>query len=1009
MKRFLNRLFGHRQDTHPRPEDEESTLTQFYTNTLYALEVFEQLARETGWPKRLLVIHGIGGVGKSSLLKMYLLACRRHHLPAAFIASEEAASPVDVLADWAEDLSHGGVPLSTFQKTLGLYRAIQARVEVEAKKSHSPQSQLAGELGKTTVSTAISMAASAIPIIGPLVGALGGKSAEAFIDWLRGFLSKPDMDFYLDPAKRLDSDFLSDLARIADRRRLVLVVDTYERMTVLDEWMRELARRLPRNVLLIIASRTVPAWERAWQGWMGQAQIIELVEMTSDDLRALVHHYYTYIRGGTPDPRQVEAIVEFARGLPIVATTVVQLWIKYGIEDFHAVRPQVIADLVDRLLEGVPQEIQPAFEAAALFRYFNVDALSAVLENSKPEQVYAELRRWPFTRSRKEGLAIHDTMREMINEAMRVRTPERFRTLHERAAAYYKSKLEKATGDEWERCILERLYHRVQADEVSGMQLFQEIAEELTRYRLFNRLRALLNDSNTYPLEQENGRLWRDYYAARLEDIGAQRSHAEKVYRTIGENRQAEPKLRAYALCDWGIILRRPERIYQPGGVEKAVHALEVCLNLGVTIDLKLAMSWAYLSDVYTAISNWERALSYLEQPRQFFSERNDYAGLLTVLDFERRNHWNGGSLRKAFDVEESMRNMYIAAGQPPYLRMRFFPIWEKLWAGRYAETEQEYRVVIEIARSLQDQESLSRRSRDMAFCLGLQGKCAEALELAEEGLTLAHSFGSGSELNVFHALTIYGIIGLKCGQLSKAQKYLTEAIALGQKMHTYLGAAPIYLANIYEMLQLFDKAEDLYRLLRAEAHVFVQEYHKCAALSGLVRIKQAQKDYATLVPLWTESERVAQQYEYNDLLASLHLTRGHLTWDGLIAEWEDGFDAALHHYQYALISALRFNRFLLDEVLAGQEQETPLHSIIVHCIEQKREGQRMLMTLRDWWQTGFNDVERPRPDTVSPLSEDISLLEAERLARQREPGNNAVQMDVITRINSTPIMAHDG
>src|SRR5438105_15455005 len=112
--------------------------------------------------------------------------------------------------------------------------------------------------------------------------------------------------------------------------------------------------------------------------------------------------------------------------------------------------------------------MRPAFEAAAVLRYFNVDALGMLLDGDNAEALYAELRRWPFIRSRKEGLAVHDTMREMINEALKVRAPERFRGLHERAVVYYEAQLEKVTGDERERYVLERLYHHVYADEVSG-------------------------------------------------------------------------------------------------------------------------------------------------------------------------------------------------------------------------------------------------------------------------------------------------------------------------------------------------------------------------------------------------------------------------------------------------------------------------------------------------------------------------------------------------------------
>ena len=105
------------------------------------------------------------------------------------------------------------------------------------------------------------------------------------------------------------------------------------------------------------------------------------------------------------------------------------------------------------------------------------------------------------------------------------------------------------------------MYHRVRADEEAGIKLFQEMAEELTRYRLINRLRALLNDVNTYPLERENSRLWREYYNARLAHLKSQFTEAEKVYQAIGKNTDAEDKLRAYALCSLGIILSRWRRL----------------------------------------------------------------------------------------------------------------------------------------------------------------------------------------------------------------------------------------------------------------------------------------------------------------------------------------------------------------------------------------------------------------------------------------------------------------
>jgi len=45
------------------------------------------------------------------------------------------------------------------------------------------------------------------------------------------------------------------------------------------------------------------------------------------------------------------------------------------------------------------------------------------------------------------------------------------------------------------------------------------------------------------------------------------------------------------------------------------------------------------------------------------------------------------------------------------------------------------------------------------------------------------------------------------------------------------------------------------------------------------------------------------------------------------------------------------------------------------------------------------NDVGVPRPDTISPLPEGIPLLDAERIAREREPGDGAAQTPALAQL----------
>ncbi|MCL6541265.1 MAG: hypothetical protein K6T87_11925 [Roseiflexus sp.] len=196
--------------------------------------------------------------------------------------------------------------------------------------------------------------------------------------------------------------------------------------------------------------------------------------------------------------------------------------------------------------------------------------------------------------------------------------------------------------------------------------------------------------------------------------------------------------------------------------------------------------------------------------------------------------------------------------------------------------------------------------------------------------------------------------------------------------------------------------ADNYYKECISQAQVSKsRHYFARTALIGLIRVKHAQGDYAAIPSLLAEVEQLAQQYEYNDHLASLRLTQGHIAWEGNAPAWENGFDAALRYYQHALIYALRYNRFLPDEVLSGRPQGTPLRPIIPECLQRGEEGRQMLIALRDWRQTGTNDIGTPRPDTISPIPEGIALLEAERIAREREPGDGSLQKSVVEQIET--------
>jgi len=311
------------------------------------------------------------------------------------------------------------------------------------------------------------------------------------------------------------------------------------------------------------------------------------------------------------------------------------------------------------------------------------------------------------------------------------------------------------------------------------------------------------------------------------------------------------------------------------------------------------------------------------------------------------------------------------------------------------------------------DVDLCSGLSKDLGFVLGVQAKYKEAFSCFAQSLERYESLGSEYEWSTGMTKGFCGYILTRQGELEKAEEYLVQSLSTKRKFQDNLGIPEI--VNWFgELHEVRSKQREVRTVELATAETFYRQclelrwtgrrHFECGAFTGLVRVKHAQSDYAAIAPLLAEAEQLAQQYEYNDHLASLRLSQGHIAWDGrgaVAAPVLGEVSSPQRYYQYALIYALRYNRFLLDEVLSGRPQGSPLRPIIPHCLERGEEGRRMLTALCDWWRTGVNDIGAPRPDTISPIPEGIALLEAERLTREREPGDGWPQKSVVEQIEA--------
>jgi tetratricopeptide (TPR) repeat protein len=762
-----------------------------------------------------------------------------------------------------------------------------------------------------------------------------------------------------------------------------------------EEWIYGFARRLSENVVLILARPDPPDWSHLGPEWKQLAKTIELRPIPDRQARNLVQQYTQAVHSRQPDPVLLEAMIRFSGGLPLVLTSAVQLWAEGQLDGFSSVKPAPLENLALVMLRHSPAEWRPLIETCSLLRWINPAILQSVSGVAAVDDFYARLQNLSLAQQHPRGLSLPGSLREILSEALFSQNPHRKAELHQRAAGFFEQELSKTSGDENWQVELERLFHRVCADEVTGMGLFQELAEELTRHQLVFYLRALLDDAAQYPLRRRNSQLWLRYYSTRLDHLEGKRSWIEKRYAAIARKESAEPKLKAYALADWAPFLRRNNQLAQ------SVEALQSSLST-VPVDTKLAYGWIELAISYRRQGALDQSAATFQQAIDFYTQTGDQHGLAIALNLLKNHYFYQGNLQTALAVlaRETEHIAHIEP-LPLFLKYQYLANWAFYWAflGRYREIEQRILQAAGIANRLEiRQDGLYR---DIGFLAGLQGMYPQAEDFIN--LSFSISIKAKDPFSTAIGKYISGVVHLKQGHLDRAQAELEESLEHKRKMNDFGGIAEvaISLAVLHEVRYKKPTAQDpAEHLARAEAYYqqvldldwIGRRYFECAALTGLARIKQVQQDEDRTLALLEAAEQLARQYEYNDLLAQLHLTRGHLAW-----EQSDCNDLAqgLKHYQHALIYGLRFNRFLLDEILSGPPERVAFAPIIPACLKQGPPGLDLLCFLREWWKTGLNRVGGSDCVVVSPLIEGIPLLEAETIGRQAEPGDGTRQQSV--------------
>jgi hypothetical protein len=240
--------------------------------------------------------------------------------------------------------------------------------------------------------------------------------------------------------------------------RQVVLLDTYELLAPLDNWLREVfLPQLPEQVLVVLASRQplTAAW-RADPGWQTLVRSLQMRNLSASESR----EYLT--RRGVPDG-QLDAVLSFTHGHPLALSLAAETFAQRQSMIFQ---PEAAPDMIKALLEQFVQKVpgpahRAALEACALVRLTSEPLLGELLALPDPHDLFNWLRELSFIESGSQGLFPHDLAREALVTDLRWRHPDWYKELHRRARMFYVNHLGSGWHAEQQRLLLDLVFlHR---------------------------------------------------------------------------------------------------------------------------------------------------------------------------------------------------------------------------------------------------------------------------------------------------------------------------------------------------------------------------------------------------------------------------------------------------------------------------------------------------------------------------------------------------------------------
>ena len=237
--------------------------------------------------------------------------------------------------------------------------------------------------------------------------------------------------------------------------RVIVALDTYEVFRLMDSWLRHVfVPLLPDNVRFVLSGREAPvsAWLSS-PGWRGLFKAIRLDSLDHNSALEFLS------RAGVP-PEEAKRMQAICHGHPLSLTLAASLRNSEGTSTLDTSVGQRIVEELTRLCVADITDLRTrrALEAASVVRRVTVPLLASMLPDLSPQDAQERIRALPFVQADKDGLRIHDAVREAVASTLRAENPQEYRQYRRAAYRHYMVELRAALPPDLWRCTADLLY-----------------------------------------------------------------------------------------------------------------------------------------------------------------------------------------------------------------------------------------------------------------------------------------------------------------------------------------------------------------------------------------------------------------------------------------------------------------------------------------------------------------------------------------------------------------------